>query len=146
MKRDLPVKPSPRPALAAPEPCLLCGRPTQSGDYIINPGAGHELPCCSAACFDRAKTFTEYDRRRRPLYYGILFLLVVANLILIGFEMASRWMYLPMLGIGVATLVFPLAFTRYERYQKFGIRRTQVLIRIFAAAVVAFALVLTIAY
>jgi hypothetical protein len=134
-----------KPALVA-EPCLYCGEMTLSGDYIINPGAKHELPCCSEECFIKTKAFVDYDAHHRMLFYGILFVMVVANLFVFGFKMVNQWMYLPMLGMGIAACVYPLVFTRYERYQRFGIRKTKRIIRIIALGISAFALLLTICY
>lgn len=128
------------------QPCLYCGKPTRCPDYIINPEAAHELPCCSEECFDKTKKFVDYDTHKRKIFYFVLFILVVTNLILLGFEVMTRWRYIPLLGIGIAACVYPLIFTRYERYQKFGIRKTMIIIRIFAAVIAAFALLLIISY
>ncbi len=128
------------------EPCLYCGEMTLSRDYIINPGANHELPCCSEECFSHTKAFVDYDSHHRILFYGILFVLVVANLFVFGLKMVNQWMYLPMLGMGIAAFAYPLVFTRYERYQRFGIRKTKRIIRVIALGIAAFALVLTISY
>jgi hypothetical protein len=126
------------------EPCLYCGRLTLCRDYIINPGAEHELPSCSAACFEKTKQFVDYDTHSRLPFYLVLLVMVVANLFLLGFKTESSWEYLPMFGIGIATSVCPLVFSRYELYQKFGIRKTKAVIRVVAASVAAFALLLTI--
>lgn len=128
------------------EPCLFCGEMTLCHDYIINPGADHELPCCSEECLNKAKAFVDYDSHHRILFYGILFVLVVANLFLFGFKIANRFIYLPMLGICIATCVYPLVFTRYERYQKYGISKTRTIIRVIAALVAAFAVILIVNY
>lgn len=127
----------------AAEKCIYCAAPTERRDYIINPKAPHELPCCSEACFDRAKAFIRWDEKWRPKLYLGLFALVVVNLFLFGLLPDTRWRYLPMLGIGVLTAVFPLVFVRYERYQALGIRRTTMVVRVLATAVALFALVLT---
>jgi hypothetical protein len=126
------------------EPCLYCGRLTLCRDYIINPGAEHELPSCSAACFEKARQFVDYDTHCRMPFYLVLLIMVVANLFLLGFKTNSRWEYLPMLGMSVATGVCPLIFSRYEFYQKFGIRKTKAIIRVIAALIAAFALLLII--
>lgn len=124
------------------EPCLYCGKPTRCQDYIINPDADHELPCCSEECFEKTKAFVEYDKRYRKVFYVLLFLLVVTNLLLLGFGVNTGLKYLPMLCFSVAAGVFPLVFIRYERYQRFGILKTKLIIRIVAAVIAAFALAL----
>jgi len=126
------------------EPCLYCGKPTLCRDYIINPGAKHELPSCSKECFDKTRKFVDYDKHYRMPYYMVLLVFVVANLFLFGSNTATRWKYLPMLGIGIATCVSPLVFTLYERYQKLGIYKTRIIIRVVAAAIIVFALILII--
>jgi hypothetical protein len=128
------------------EPCLYCGKLTVNQKYIVNPGAEHELPCCSKECHNKATAFIDYDKRKRMLFYMLELIFVVANLFILGFELSIRWKYLPMLGMGVIAFVYPLVFTRYERYQKYGIHKTQNLIRSVAVAIVVFALVLTISY
>jgi len=135
-----------KPPAKYAEPCLFCGKPTYCRDYIINPGAGHELPSCSEECFAATKEFVDYDKRRRTLFYMVLLVLVVGNLFFLGFETATRWKYLPMLGIAAAVEIWPLVFTRFERYQKFGIRNTKKIIRVFAAALAVFSLILMITY
>lgn len=126
----------------AAEPCLYCGRQTLCRDYILNPGAQHELPCCGEECFTKAKAFVAYDARRRIIFYLILLVFVSANLIFWSLNFEMRWKYLPMLGMGISAIVYPLIFTRYERYQKFGIRKTKEIIRAVAGAISAFALLL----
>lgn len=128
------------------EPCLYCGEPTLCRDYIINPGAKHELPSCSKECFEKTKNFVTHDKRYRTPFYAVLFVLVVANLFLLGFETPTRWKYLPMLGVSIAAFVWPLIFTRYERYQKFGIRKSRIIIRVIAAALAAFSVLLIVSY
>lgn len=127
----------------AAEKCIYCAVQTERRDYIINPKAPHELPCCSEKCFSSAKAFVRWDEKWRPKLYLGLFVLVVINLFLIGLIPGTRWQYLPMLGIGALVAVFPLVFVRYERYQALGIRRTTAVVRALAAAVALFALVLT---
>nr|WP_319487325.1 hypothetical protein [uncultured Caproiciproducens sp.] len=128
------------------EPCLYCGKPTLCREYIINQGAEHELPCCSEECFDRTKKFVDYDTHGRLPFYLVLLALVVANLVLISFKAATRWAYLPLFGMGITACVCPLIFTRYERYQKFGISKTKTVIRFIAAAISVFALILIICH
>jgi hypothetical protein len=43
-------------------------------------------------------------------------------------------------------MVFPLVFTRYERYQKFGIHKTKTMIRFAAFGIVVLALIFIIGY
>lgn len=126
------------------EPCLYCGTPTFCRDYIINPGAEHELPNCSRVCFEKTNLFIGYDRRYRRLFYTDLFILVVVNLLLLGYDVVARWKYLPMFGICIATFWCPLVFNRYERYQKFGIRKTKAVIRVVAAGLAVFSIALII--
>ena len=128
------------------EPCLYCGKPTLCRQYIINQGAEHELPCCSAECLDKTRQFVDYDTHGRMPFYMVLLVLVVANLVLLSLQTATRWTYLPLLGMGIAACVCPLVFTRYERYQKFGIYKTKIIIRVAAAVISAFALLQIICY
>lgn len=126
------------------EHCLYCGKPTLSIDYIINPGANHELPSCSGACFKKSQQFVSYDSHFRIWLYIALFVLVAANLLLLGYEVQTGWKFVPALGVSMAVFVCPLVFTRYERYQRLGIYKTRMIIRIAAAVLTVFFAVLII--
>lgn len=130
-------------SIAVNEPCLYCGQETQCQEFIINPGARPELPCCSEDCFSATKDFIKFDVRYRTIFYLVMLVLVIANLILLGSGKMEHISYLPMLGMGCAIFAWPLIFTRYERYQKYGIHRTQVIIRVIAVGIALFALLLT---
>lgn len=127
------------------EKCIYCSASTTCKDHVVNPGAARELPCCGEACYRRAGQFIRWDGRWRSLFYLGLFILVVVNLLLITLMPGGRWQYLPMLGIGLLTALFPLVFARYERYQALGIRRTTAVVRVLAAGIAVFALVLFLA-
>lgn len=128
------------------ERCLWCGRKTDSKAYIINPKARHELPCCGEECFGHMQKFVERDKRYRMMSYLILGALVVANLFFFGLMPDTRWKYLPMLGIGVFATIFPYVFASYERYQRFGARRTTMVVRVFTALFAVFSLLLIALY
>lgn len=134
----------PPPHRGVKEPCLYCGTPTCCRDYIINPGAAHEFPNCSRVCFEKTQLFVAYDRRYRTLFYTVLCIFVVVNMFLLGYDVVARWKYLPMFGICIATFLCPLVFTRYERYQKFGILKTQTVIRVVVAVLAVFSIALII--
>lgn len=127
-------------------PCLYCGKPTDSTDYIINPKAHKELPCCSPECFERIKAFVAWDSKWRTPFYVALTVLVVANLFFFGLMPDTRWKYLPMFGIGLLTALCPLVFARYERFQALGLRKTALIVRIIAGLVAAFAGLLIVLY
>lgn len=135
---------NPRPA--EPEKCVYCGRTTASRAYILNPGAGHELPCCGPDCYGRARAFVARDKKFRMPFYLILTVLVAANTIFFALTPDTRWKYLPMLGIGATAAVFPYVFARYDRYQSMGLKKTTAVVRAIAAALAVFAAVLIAAY
>lgn len=126
---------------SAKVPCLFCGALTDERRYIVNPKAKRELPCCSSTCYTEAKRFIEYDAHARVRYYVLLTFLVVANLIIIGMGRTDWWIYLPMFGMGAVTLGYPLIFSRYERYQSLGIRKTLRVVRIAAACICVFSII-----
>lgn len=129
-----------------PEKCVYCGRMTTSRDYILNPGAGHELPCCGTECYESAQAFVARDKRFRMPFYLVLTVLVVANLIFFALMPDTRWKYLPMLGIGTMAAVFPYVFARYDRYQAMGLKKTTAVVRVAAAAFAVFAAALIFTY
>lgn len=122
------------------QPCLYCGQPTQSTEFIINPGAHKELPCCSEECYKKTQDFVGWDNKTRPLFYIILFVLAAVNLMFIGFTAEGFIQYIPLLGIGLLIAAIPSVFAHYERYQKLGIRKTQKIIRIVGGVLAAFAI------
>ena len=128
------------------EKCIYCGAPSDCRDYIINPKALHELPCCCGACYEQAMAFVRWDSKWRMRFYFGLTVMVVANLFLFGFTPDAWWRYLPMLGIAGLAALWPLVFARYERYQALGIRRTTVVVRVLAAGFALFAIVLMVTY
>lgn len=132
--------------MADKEKCIYCATPTDCRDYIINPKARHELPCCCEACYQKAMSFVKWDSKWRMKFYLGLMVMVVANLFLFAFLPDAWWKYLPMLGIAVLAAVWPLVFAQYERYQALGVRRTTVIVRVLATAFAVFAIVLMVVY
>lgn len=122
--------------------CLYCGNPTASREFVENPGATGPLYCCSAACHEKFQKFIKWDNKTRTPFYIVLFVMVVANLFMFGFNVGSFWRSLPLLGICLAVLAIPSVFTRYERYQSLGLVKTRRLIRTVAALLAVFALAL----
>ena len=115
--------------------CIYCGKPLAEGEgKVVNPGAEWELLCCGQQCEKDMKDFAQRDARTKTPFYLILAVFVVANLFLFGYQPDTRWTYLPMMGICAAVAVHPYVFTRYNMYQRFGVRKTMKIVRIIALA------------
>jgi membrane protein YdbS with pleckstrin-like domain len=111
---------------------------------ILNPKANHELPCCSAACYNSANDFVHWDVHNRMKCYLFLFTSVIFNLVSFGFEWTFRWRFLPLIAIGIVIYVYPLVFTRYAAYQRYGIKKTLRIVKGIAAAIALLGLILII--
>lgn len=123
-------------------PCIYCGELTDNQRYVLNPKASHELPSCSADCYNSAMAFVDWDSHNRMKCYLILFACVAANLVAIGLKWTSRWRYLPLTAIGITLYFYPLVFTRYISYQRYGIKKTLQIVKGFAIGIVIVGLAL----
>ncbi|WP_040213219.1 hypothetical protein [Clostridium polynesiense] len=126
--------------------CLYCGKKTDIKRFIINPKAREELLCCSGECLSNVRKFIDYDSKNRMKLYILLFILIVINLFFIGFDINSRWRYLPLLLIALSVYSYPLVFTRYIMYQRFGIIKTLRIVKVFCVFIAAFSVLLIISY
>lgn len=111
------------------EKCVYCGIPIEKKKYCINPGAKPELYCCDTECYQKMKEYIRWDEKNRKYFYGLLFVFVVANLVLINLHIGDQFRYLPMLGICLTVFAFPMVFSRYERYRMLGLVKTRNIVR-----------------
>lgn len=125
-------------------PCIYCGNLTDNQRLILNPKAKPELPCCSAGCYNSAMDFVDWDAHNRMKCYLLLFVSVAANLVAIGLKWTFRWRYVPLTTIGIILYFYPLVFTRYKSYQKYGIQKTLRIVKGFAAGIALLGLLLII--
>ena len=120
--------------------CIYCGKQTESKKFILNPKARHELPSCSAECLNEAKEFLKMDTVNRRTFYLLELVFIIANIIMFGMKIISRWSFIPMIGMGAILYMYPIPFTRYESYQTLGIKKTVILVRYFAIFLVVLSL------
>jgi hypothetical protein len=117
-------------------PCIYCGLPTDNQKFIINPKAEHELPCCSGDCYKNTKVFIEWDVANRMKGYLLIAVCVVFNLFSLGFEWTYWWRYFSLTGIGTILIFYPLIFSKYTFYQKYGIKKTICIIRYIGIGII----------
>lgn len=122
--------------------CIYCGELTDNRRMILNPKAKHELPCCSADCYNSANDFVDWDAHNRMKCYLLLFASVIVNLVSFGFEWTFRWRFLPLIAIGIIIYFYPLVFTRYSAYQRYGIKKTLCIVKGIAAGIALLGLIL----
>lgn len=122
--------------------CIYCGKPTTSKKFILNPKARRELPSCSAECLDESKKFLKMDTANRKTFYLLELVFIIANIVMFGMKIISRWSFVPMIGMGAILYMYPIPFTRYESYQTLGIKKTVVVVRYFAIFLVVLSLLM----
>lgn len=122
--------------------CIYCGDLTDNRRMILNPKANHELPCCSTHCYNSAKDFVNWDAHNRMKGYLLLFTCVIINLVSLGFEWTSRWRSLPLTAMGIVLYFYPLVFSRYTSYQRYGIKKTLQIVKRFAVGIALLGLIL----
>ena len=129
--------------LDEPSNCLWCGQPTTETSYIVNPGGDPVLRCCCDEHYKKALAYVEKDNKIRNVFYIFMALLVAADLFMIGFDMPTKWAYMPLIGICLCVVVWPQVFTHYSLYLKFGLVKTRRVIRIIALLIAALGVAVT---
>jgi hypothetical protein len=114
--------------------CFWCGSDSADPDFIVNPGGEPLIACCCKDHFDQANAFVQRDNRVRPVFYVVLFVFVVIDMVFLGIGTKSRWAYLPLLGIALTVFAWPSVFTHYQFYCRFGLVKTKRVIRVIALA------------
>ncbi len=125
--------------------CVYCGKPVETTEFLLNPGAHRELFMCSEKCDEKMRAFVQWDNKSRNKFYFVLFFILVINLMFLGFSVSGPISYVPMFGIGAIVSIWPFVFSRYERYEMLGLVKTCVIVRtaavILAVASIFFMLV-----
>jgi len=129
-------------AVQAVEKCIYCGAPVLHSDYKLNPKARKEFYCCTEDCLRAAKAFVLWDSKVRMRFYLLELVFVAMNLIILGFQWQSRWQHFPIIGMGAVLYFFPLPFSHYTSYQRYGIKKTQGMIQGIALLMVLFGVLL----
>lgn len=107
--------------------CIYCGKKIEKRHQVIWVGKDEDrekLECCSAACYNDTRSFMDWDQKSRIKAYVVIAVCVVLNLFVIGQAWQVWWQYLPILVIGVCLWKWPLVFTHYHTYHKYGIVQT----------------------
>lgn len=118
--------------------CVYCRRITGS-QLFAQYGSGssrEEYPCCSSECQQKAERYFRFCRWGVPVF--LLLTLVALGLLLataLGFSSDERLTLAGMGLFGVLLLLFP--FPTGTTVERWGIRRTNLVIRIAGAVIVA---------
>lgn len=124
--------------------CIYCGESLHTAKYQINPGAAKPLYCCDTPCYQKMRRYIEWDNRNRKYFYGLLCAMIVINMIMIGFHLEGFFQFFPMIGICITVIAFPMVFSRYEYYERFGLVTTRKIIRGVAGGLALFAVAMSI--
>ena len=126
--------------------CIYCGKPLGKKPQIVLVGKDRKekLLCCSVQCYDDTKRFIEWDRRYRLISYIVIAVCVGMNLFVIGNEVDRWWKYIPTVIIGICLSVWPLVFTHYHTYERYGITRTLKYVRLAGYVIIAAGIIFTV--
>lgn len=116
--------------------CIYCGKITEKTKYAMKIGKDNEdtVYCCSISCYQDMKRYIEENTVKKNIFYVAAGIMVLANLVILGYHLSFRWMYLPMIGLGIAVALCPSLYVTNYFYRKFGIVKTIKLIRMFGIA------------
>lgn len=126
--------------------CIYCGKPVQATKYTLRAGktGSEELYCCGIECYQNMKRYIESTSGKNNALYVIAALLVVANLFIFGYKLNFRWMYVPMMGLGVIVMLRPSLYVTNYMFERFGVVKTVKIVRIVGAVIVLLGMLFTI--
>lgn len=76
--------------------------------------------------------------------YIVIAVCVGMNLFVIGNEVDRWWKYIPTVIIGICLSVWPLVFTHYHTYERYGITRTLKYVRLAGYVIIAAGIIFTV--
>ncbi len=124
--------------------CIYCGKIIEGKSHTIKMKDGEEYYCCEGKCYDDMKEFVKKYSFRKTIIYFIVAALLIVNLFILGNNMQFKWMYLPMIGIGLAVALIPSMYVTNYFYERMGIKRTCNIIRGVGIAIMAIGVIFTI--
>lgn len=126
--------------------CIYCGKPIGRKPQILWEGKDkkEKLNCCCAACYNDTRRFIQWDKSARTKASLWMAVCVVINLILIGREAEVWWKYVPLMVIGACLCKWPLIFSHYHTYERYGIVKTLKYVRIAGGLIIAAGILFTV--
>lgn len=122
--------------------CIYCNNNLIDKKYVLNREGSYKFHACSSDCLQKSKEFNLFEQRNRIIFYALLTVAFLINLYVIYQRIESSWTYLPISLIGVILYFYPLPFTKYVTYEKFGIKKTILGVQIFAVTLIVFGIAL----
>jgi hypothetical protein len=122
--------------------CLWCGAPTSDHRYVVNPGGTPVLKCCCEEHYRLTEEFIERDSKYRNVFYIFIGIFAFLSWFAMWFDLEPAWSPIPLVGLALTVLVCPRVLPRYEYYLPRGLVRTRRIVRVIAAALLAFSLYL----
>ena len=92
--------------------CIYCGKEVTTDKYHVITGKQNKTTyyCCSQECKKNMQEFLKDANNRHFFLYGIAAILIIINLFIIGYKAEFRWMYLPMIGLGIIVAINPSVY------------------------------------
>lgn len=128
--------------------CRYCGKPVEKTKYSIQTdGEAETAWCCSIECYQKTRRYIEgYKSVRKIVVYFITAALIIMNLFIMGYHASFRWMYLPLMGLGIMFVLEPSIYVTNYFYEQFGIAKTLKLFRGIGCAIVLLGLLFTVCW
>ena len=128
--------------------CIYCGNEVETDKYHIITGKQNKTTyyCCCAEHKKQMQDYLKNANNRHYVLYGLAAILIIINLFFIGYKANFRWMYLPMIGLGILVAINPSVYVTNYFYENMGILKTTKFIRIVGILIAIFGLISTIFY
>ncbi len=106
--------------------CMYCGKPVEKTKHILQAGKNgeYQICCCGTQCYQAMKRYIEDTSKKKPVLYIAAAVLVVMNLVIFGYSLSFRFMYLPMAGLGLILMLSPSIYVTSWFFEKFGVKKT----------------------
>lgn len=127
--------------------CMYCGKPAGKTKHILRAGKKEEydIYCCGIQCYQDMKRYIEStSSKKKNILYIAAAVFVLMNLVIFGYKMNFRFMYLPMTGLGVILMISPSIYVTSWFFEKYGVKRTVKGVRLAGAAIVLLGILFTV--
>lgn len=100
-----------------------------------------EIRMCSKDCYVNMQRFIEKRDKYQPFMYISLAILLILNLVALGFMPDTNYNYLALSLMGVVIIIAPYMHIRYRSYVAKGVLKTLFTLRLLGGAIAIMSLV-----
>ncbi len=126
--------------------CMYCGKPIEKTKHVLRAGKNEEYTvyCCGAQCYQNMKQYIKNAEKKKYLLYITAAVFVLMNLVIFGLKMSFRFMYLPMMGLGVILMISPSIYVTSWFFEKYGVKKTVKGVRAVGTMIVLLGILFTV--